>query len=64
MINPTSLAPLARTCLGAYAYPSRSFFYLTQRAICVPMRDLYLYPVKSLTGSRSLFLAFSLPLPL
>ena len=26
MINPTSLAPLARTCLGAYAYPSRSLF--------------------------------------
>ena len=27
VINPTSLVPLARTCLGAYAYPSRSFFY-------------------------------------
>ena len=27
MINPTSLAPLAYTCLGAYAYPSRSFLY-------------------------------------
>jgi len=27
VINPTSLAPLARKCLGAYAYPSRSFFY-------------------------------------
>ena len=27
VINPNSLVPLALTCLGAYAYPSRSFFY-------------------------------------
>ena len=36
----------------------------TPRTICVPVRDLYLYPVKSLKGLRSLFLALSLPLPL
>ena len=36
----------------------------TPRAICVSVRDLYLYPVKSLKGLRSLFLALSLPLPL
>ena len=36
----------------------------TPCAICVSVRDLYLYPVKSLKGLRSLFLALSPPLPL